>query len=556
MQTCHKTINARLFGSPVETLRAALLASATLLLALAACSAIGPAEQSLGLSELQPGLKICVGQPAVGDHLLVDVTVYLDRLDHSGGPLELVLPSGEGPARARVRGLELIAPPGETSPRLGFTQEGRILIHSTDLSHAHFRYEVHPIAERMSADTRHAMVGNRRTLYAPGHALLVQIPNLELAPDAPLIWTTGTDCELGAVSSSIPEGRTSLQRLLDAQFVAGTGWWRSRAPSPAGPVLIFADSWSTAIGRALEAELPALLRAQRALTEGAEDSSVHVVVLSTPPDSPPTGSGRAGGFLLELPQGFDHNQSQLLELLSHENLHRILGHTIHFNGRDHLKTLWFIEGITEFLALHLLASLDSSREQRLLETLAQAADTIDKYHAAHEPGWEEWEALLTRSELARRLPYDQGILIGAWLMSQPGDPLSWPEFLTGLAKLPQPLSEQTLLSELYRWASPHGGDSSWLTPWIEPGGQPDLQALWARLGLARIELRPQQRRAVSLSEAHPSRSDLSHSVQRELLSMSLLSPISLTTRRQHRSHDSKLQPLPASPWRQRLGLER
>lgn len=504
-----------------------------------------------------PGLSVCLGQREGAGHLEVHMDLHLDRLQHEGRPVELVLPGDEGVARSRIRNLEVEGASEGAAPRLGYTQEGRVLVHTGGQQHVRIRYTVHPVAERSSAQSRHAVVGHARRLYAPGHALLVQAPNLSWLPEASLTWSTGESCGLLPVASSIEPGITTLQRVLDAHFVSGTQWWRGAVPSAAGTLTVFADAEAVAAGRRVLEILPAILREQHPLTQPAPDTGVHVVILTTPPGTPATGAGRAGGFVLELPEDFDPRDLLLAELLAHENLHRVLGHTIYFHPSTHDRTLWFIEGVTEFLALQSLARLDPVYERRLLLALAQAADGVEYYGESHAPGWEQWTQTLRRSPAALRLPYDQGLLTAAWLMSRPRpEPLDWPTLLRTLSRHPQPLGEADLFATLRMWATLTEEEAEHLTSWVTPGALPDLEGLWARLGLRRVldDIVPRPTNITRLSSpAVQGSASLHHATGLPTASLRAAAE-HLVQRHVQRGVPSRLEPLPSSGWRQRLGV--
>src|SRR5690606_29678765 len=96
----------------------------------------------------------------------------------------------------------------------------------------------------------------------------------------------------------------------------------------------------------------AVVEAQEALLTSDDAAQTRAVVLLREDDPAAlNGAGRAGGFVLELGAGATSRSAGLVELLAHENLHRLNGHRLVYAASDEFATMWFREGVTEYVAL-------------------------------------------------------------------------------------------------------------------------------------------------------------------------------------------------------------
>lgn len=119
------------------------------------------------------------------------------------------------------------------------------------------------------------------------------------------------------------------------------------------------------------------------------------------------GTGRRGGFILELPPAAAVNDA-LKILIAHEAFHLWNGHLLIPNPKSEAKTRWFKEGLTHYVALQTLASLKIISQRTLLEELAQAAQRYDAHTSSPQ----------TTPHLAQRYPYDRGMILATQLAAK------------------------------------------------------------------------------------------------------------------------------------------
>ena len=120
------------------------------------------------------------------------------------------------------------------------------------------------------------------------------------------------------------------------------------------------------------------------------------------------GTGRQGGFVLELPPkaGAD---AKTRTLIAHEAFHLWNGHELTPSPAEEPKTRWFKEGVTHYMALRALRQLKRLSERDLLAELAQITTRYEAIVARQRAG----EAL--SADEAAALPYDRGVLLALLL---------------------------------------------------------------------------------------------------------------------------------------------
>lgn len=134
------------------------------------------------------------------------------------------------------------------------------------------------------------------------------------------------------------------------------------------------------------------------------------------------GVGRRGGFVVELsaknssespspPQRSAHAHPpeiapSTLLLLAHEAFHLWNGHYLTPRASSELKTRWFKEGLTHYMALKTLSRLELISQEELLKELNRAAD-----YYSRNPATDPRLAAHADATDYARLPYDRGLLI-------------------------------------------------------------------------------------------------------------------------------------------------
>lgn len=119
------------------------------------------------------------------------------------------------------------------------------------------------------------------------------------------------------------------------------------------------------------------------------------------------GTGRRGGFVLELEQEASLDQSARL-LIAHEAFHLWNGHALVPDTESELETRWFKEGLTHYIALKTLFEQGHLDERDFLDEIAQSASRYQAAHRQH-PGSRD-----ARQNLPL-YPYDKGVLLALYL---------------------------------------------------------------------------------------------------------------------------------------------
>ena len=124
-----------------------------------------------------------------------------------------------------------------------------------------------------------------------------------------------------------------------------------------------------------------------------------------------TGSGRPGGFVVELGERVGPRNDEVVQLVTHEHLHRYIGAWLRFAAEDELLTLWFKEGVVDYLAAEFAVRSGALPAEAFLDAFSEALtgyltnDTVGQPLVG--PVHELWN-----DSAARRLPYEQGFLLG------------------------------------------------------------------------------------------------------------------------------------------------
>jgi predicted metalloprotease with PDZ domain len=132
--------------------------------------------------------------------------------------------------------------------------------------------------------------------------------------------------------------------------------------------------------------------------------ALTVVVRSPVGERHRWGTGRRGGFVLELDQraALDHDT---LLLVAHESFHMWNGHLLIPTAAEEEQTRWFKEGLTHYIALRTLGELGLSGERALLNEVATAA----RRYMTHPMTLQGVEA--GTPEQRALYPYDRGLLL-------------------------------------------------------------------------------------------------------------------------------------------------
>ncbi len=305
-------------------------------------------------------------------------------------------------------------------------ENGRLTINHNGLSELNVSYQVRPRSRLLVEATRFRALMGTDMLYVPGHAAIAQpisagVEALDAicVTFAPGLWSTLT----GSADACSP-----LADLVDSAIVGGTPivTTNERVTVLVQPgVAASADALLSMVDRVVEALGPAV---------GPLEGVVTAIVLRRADDPDAlSGHGRLGGFVLELGDNARADDPALVRLAGHEHLHRLIGHGIRFAAADELSTLWFREGVTDYVATSALVRAGVLRSEELFGLISRAITNLRANPADGAAPGAESEYWSDRD--LRRLPYDRGALLAMMIELQTiaRCDMLWTELLQQLA---------------------------------------------------------------------------------------------------------------------------
>jgi predicted metalloprotease with PDZ domain len=281
-------------------------------------------------------------------------------------------------------------------------------------------YRLRPRARELDAGTRFRALGTPELFVAYGRNLFVR-PEGGFVETEPVqlvleterqaaVWVT----TLGGAGPSLRLRAPSLGPVLDAAFAAG----RPR---------VVTDRRDAGFTIAAD---PALDLLEDAVLEIAQRVVAYQTMAYGPPSLPTTtglllrradealaatGTGRPGGFVLELGDARRPDDREVAELLAHENLHRYLGFDVTFDGPSALETLWLKEGVVCYLASLTVVQAGLAPPDAYLDALSRALTGYLSDDAHREPVTDADALGYWWDSGQRRRPYERGFLLGFWL---------------------------------------------------------------------------------------------------------------------------------------------
>lgn len=361
-----------------------------------------------------------------GPSLRARLVVPEELLAGAGGPLDLAFPTslaGRTGFMDDIHGIS--ATDHEGVPlRVLSAGPGRFLLQTDGRGPVTVSWALTPATRVFDDATRHRAFSDGDRLLASGFALMPAPLNLPLSPRIRV--TLSGDI----VAAGLPRDReVTLSELHDAVLLAGR--WRALDHLCAGELLsVFS---AVPVPDALPELICNVIRAQRRLHRHRQTWTV--LVPRVDPLNPLTGTAFPGGHILEVPPEGPPLGHALVELVAHEEMHRLIGHRIRPAPRSASDMGWFIEGVTDYLALLSL----SAAELMPPSAFASRLDAAWRAIAGHDV-----QDMLVFSHAPphgaeQRLPYDVGLLLGAiidlGLRSRGEDSLG--AFVTWLAEQPR-----------------------------------------------------------------------------------------------------------------------
>jgi predicted metalloprotease with PDZ domain len=307
-----------------------------------------------------------------------------------------------------LRGIEVLDPDGHPL-RWSMAGPDRLRIETAGHHALELRYRLRPRHRTLTETSRFRALLTPQVVFAPGHALLMQPIGAGVRALERIQLTLAAGPTPGFTLRSTLDAahaHFAMAELVDAAFFHGH-WQHHALPH----VQVWVAPHVTG-GAALAATVDRVCRALEPLVQPRGPTTVLVLPRDDLPDGL-SGHGREGGFTLEVGRAVSPDDRRLMRLAAHEYMHRLIGHRLRFDPAEELRTLWFREGVTEYLAVRALVDSGLQPEPLFFGLLGESLTGLRASPAAQRPrsdadAW--WRDLD-----ARRLPYDWGALVAALL---------------------------------------------------------------------------------------------------------------------------------------------
>ena len=370
---------------------------------------------------------------SVGIRSSLTVDLFVQSSQSLPNPLTLQIPSHWAGFDDLDRDIELVGAHGELGPLADRRVGARLLVEHDGETSIRVRYRIVPRYRQLRRPSRFHAVGGPDYLVAYGRDLFIwpthlnpESTDLESSVDLRLgdgppgtVWAT----TLGLVAPSGALHDVNPIHLLDSVYLAGRV--RIRQSEDRTTTVIIDPQ----LGSVEDSMLPVLQRIASYATsrfgQTPIESSVVFALRREDDRSVLTGSGRPGGIVVELGEAASPSEAGLALLIAHEHLHRYIGTWMRFAVEDELATLWFKEGVVDYLAAQFAIrsgaipsnAFTSELSDVLTEYLTRSSslETLPSDDSTfwHNPG-------------LRRLPYSLGFLVALrldTLLRQQGDSL-------------------------------------------------------------------------------------------------------------------------------------
>jgi len=302
--------------------------------------------------------------------------------------------------------LETVSSPDGPLDHTFSERAGKLSVQSDDVEWLEVAYTLprpEPVNDVRWIDPATSLLVPSRNISAPIHDIPVEL-------HIPRAWRSASTWTLhkNETSTSNPKRRVigyladDLSAVRDAFLTAGPDLRRFQSGRDASAVTTAVDSsLATDPARTLHNRVTKLTDIFRQ-TFGRIGPLTAFLRTGVPFDGNHVGSGRRGGFVLEVPPS-EPTGPRATTLLAHETLHTWIGH--HLIPENDQNLDWFIEGMTDYLAItlavrHGMLSVDQGRRQ--------LAESLGSYHARATASDSTTSTTATRD----RAPYDRGVVMG------------------------------------------------------------------------------------------------------------------------------------------------
>jgi predicted metalloprotease with PDZ domain len=332
------------------------------------------------------------------------------RSDHLPDAVEIAFPDRVAGRTGFLEAITSIHATDEAGRELAVLVEGASAFVGVQGGQAlYLSYQIAPRDRDLTHASRFRAIGSADRFFSFGHAIVAQPLNLNPDFDRNARVTVHAEDGVWQIRSTLPlDEAHSINQLVDAGYFAGRFEHVQRARGGRTVDLWIEESIASQPQTLADLAL-AVVEAQADLL-GEAANGTRVVVLRRADDvDARTGSGRAGGFILEVGDNVDARTDGLTELIAHENFHRLNGHTLTFAARDQLQTMWFREGVTDFVSMQNAAARGLIEESTFFRYLGRAIAAYLNNPARQVPMSSMSEDFWTNRDM-QRFPYDHGAI--------------------------------------------------------------------------------------------------------------------------------------------------
>ncbi len=369
----------------------------------------------------------------IGIRSSMTVDLFVQSTRPLPNPLTLQIPSHWAGFDDLDQDIEVGGAHGEVGPLTDRRMGSRLLVEHNGETSIRVRYRIVPRYQQLARPSRFHAVGGPDYLVAYGRNLFIWPTHLNpesqgLESRVDIRFENGPNgtqwaTTLGFVAPSGALNDLDPIHVLDSVYLAGRMRIRESTHEDITVVI------DPQLGSVEDQILPLLERitsyASARFGQTPIETSVVFALRREDDRLVLTGSGRPGGIVAEMGEAARPNQASMALLIAHEHLHRYIGTWMRFAVEDELSTLWFKEGVVDYLAAQFAirsgaipsnaftAELSDVLTEYL--TRSSALETLPRDESTfwHNPG-------------LRRLPYSLGFLVALrldTLLRQQGDSL-------------------------------------------------------------------------------------------------------------------------------------
>jgi len=399
---------------------AIILAAATLSCAAPAPVTTRTPDPSPRTPEAVVSVALALTTTTRGDAVAVTYTIHTEDLPLAS-PLRMALPhrwAGRTGYLDDIQHIRAVSCDDQPLNGVVDADTGIARWEHPDLACIRVSYDVAPQRQRFTSEARYRAVQTASVFHGPGHAVFARplsVPSSWLSRVHVAVALESNPDRVIRATIPIDGTMTRLDDLVEASIFAGHFARVSRADGPRTLDLYSAPGVRAAPGGLADVAMRTVSAQADLLGEALAQ---HTVVLVLPRHDDPsalTGNGRLGGFVLEVGELADPLGEPVAALMAHENLHRLIGHDLRFSSNEEFATLWFREGVTDYLSVRTRVDAGLAPTSTLFRYIGTALSNYRGNPMSTRVAAADIDETFWLDLDVRRLPYDKGALIATIL---------------------------------------------------------------------------------------------------------------------------------------------